>query len=102
MRVIIIVILFMKGKDLLMKDFNSIRREENNRILIAAHRGACGGNIPCNTMTAFETAFLCLMIPLVYVLSYLAGKCDFLNVVCLMMREWAKKTEEAIKNDEDT
>ena len=39
-----------------MKDFNSIRQEEASRILVAAHRGACGGNIPCNTMTAFETA----------------------------------------------
>ena len=39
-----------------MKDFNLIRQEETSRILVAAHRGACGGNIPCNTMTAFETA----------------------------------------------
>lgn len=53
-------------------------------------------------MTTFETVFLCLTIPLVYVLSYLAGKCDFLNVVCLMMRESAKKMEEAFKNDQDS
>lgn len=36
------------------------------------------------------------------VLTYLAGKCDFLNVVCLMMQERAKKLEEAIKDDPDT
>lgn len=28
-------------------------------------------------MTVFETVFLCLTIPLVYVFAYLAGKCDF-------------------------
>ncbi|MBQ3865887.1 MAG: glycerophosphodiester phosphodiesterase, partial [Clostridia bacterium] len=27
-----------------------------SRILIAAHRGACGGNVPCNTTPAFECA----------------------------------------------
>ena len=53
-------------------------------------------------MTAFEAAFLCLMIPLVHVFAYLAGKCDFLNVVCLMMQERAKKLEEAIKDDQGT
>lgn len=49
-------------------------------------------------MTTFETVFLCLTIPLVYVFAYLAGKCDFLNVVCLMMQKWAKDTEEALKD----
>ena len=24
--------------------------------LVVAHRGACGGNIPCNTMAAYEIA----------------------------------------------
>lgn len=50
-------------------------------------------------MTVFETVFLCLTIPLVYVFAYLARKCDFLNMVCLMMQEHAKKLEEAIKDD---
>ena len=27
-----------------------------NRALIAAHRGASGGNIPCNTLAAYEIA----------------------------------------------
>jgi len=26
------------------------------RLIITAHRGACGGNIPCNTITAYDTA----------------------------------------------
>ena len=30
--------------------------EVKNRPLIAAHRGACGGNIPCNTLAAYEIA----------------------------------------------
>lgn len=33
------------------------------------------------------------------VLAYIAGKCDSLNIVCLMMQERAKKLEEAIKDD---
>lgn len=30
--------------------------EARSRILIAAHRGLCGGNIPCNTLAAFDAA----------------------------------------------
>lgn len=29
---------------------------KNKGILLAAHRGVCGGNIPCNTLQAFEIA----------------------------------------------
>ena len=29
---------------------------KDGKVLIAAHRGAAGGNIPCNTMAAFEAA----------------------------------------------
>ena len=69
-------------------------------------RSRCGKekswNMEVRTMTVFETVFLCLTIPLVYVFAYLAGKCDFLNVVCLMMQEHAKKLEEAIKDDPHT
>ena len=50
-------------------------------------------------MTDFENVLCCILIPLVYVLAYLAGKCDFLNVVCLMMQEQMKKLEEALKDD---
>ncbi|NLP48218.1 MAG: glycerophosphodiester phosphodiesterase family protein [Clostridiales bacterium] len=37
-----------------MKDL--IRESAKDRILIAAHRGVAGGNIPCNTEAAFEAA----------------------------------------------
>ncbi len=31
-------------------------RDASKRVLIAAHRGECGGNIPCNTIASFEIA----------------------------------------------
>ena len=36
--------------------FEQIRAEESRRVLIAAHRGSSGGNIPCNTLAAIEIA----------------------------------------------
>lgn len=36
-------------------DFNLFEKAQEN-IIIVAHRGACGGNIPCNTMASYETA----------------------------------------------
>lgn len=36
--------------------FEQIRAEEPRRILIAAHRGSSGGNIPCNTIASMEIA----------------------------------------------
>ena len=36
--------------------FEQIRSEEKDRILIAAHRGSSGGNIPCNTLASIEIA----------------------------------------------
>ena len=39
-----------------MKDFATIREAGKSRILIAAHRGVSGGNIPCNTIASFEIA----------------------------------------------
>ncbi|MCQ2463468.1 MAG: glycerophosphodiester phosphodiesterase family protein [Clostridia bacterium] len=33
-----------------------IRESAKGHILIAAHRGCCGGNIPCNTLEAFQAA----------------------------------------------
>jgi glycerophosphoryl diester phosphodiesterase len=38
------------------KTFSDIRAYEDSRILLAAHRGISGGNIPCNTLAAFEIA----------------------------------------------
>ena len=37
-----------------MRDLREVCRE---KIVVAAHRGASGGNIPCNTMAAYEIAY---------------------------------------------
>lgn len=39
-----------------MSRFNKIRSEAESRVLLAAHRGIAGGNIPCNTIASFEIA----------------------------------------------
>ncbi len=39
-----------------MTAFDSIREKQNSQILLAAHRGVSGGNIPCNTIASFEIA----------------------------------------------
>ncbi|MBE6773977.1 MAG: glycerophosphodiester phosphodiesterase family protein [Ruminococcaceae bacterium] len=36
-------------------DFN-LREKAKENIIVVAHRGAAGGNIPCNTLAAYETA----------------------------------------------
>ena len=36
--------------------FHNVRDSLGNTPLIAAHRGVCGGNIPCNTIQAFDIA----------------------------------------------
>ena len=36
-------------------DFN-IRKTAGEHMFVVAHRGVAGGNIPCNTMTAYEIA----------------------------------------------
>jgi glycerophosphoryl diester phosphodiesterase len=36
--------------------FDNLKKDASERIIIAAHRGECGGNIPCNTITAYEIA----------------------------------------------
>jgi len=33
-----------------------IREAAKDHILLAAHRGVCGGNIPCNTLEAYQIA----------------------------------------------
>lgn len=39
-----------------MSNFDEIRAAGEKRILLAAHRGVSGGNIPCNTIASFEIA----------------------------------------------
>lgn len=34
----------------------TIQQKAEENIIIVAHRGACGGNIPCNTMASYEIA----------------------------------------------
>jgi len=36
--------------------FDNLKKDAAERIIIAAHRGECGGNIPCNTITSYEIA----------------------------------------------
>ena len=36
-------------------NFNLTEKSKEN-IIVVAHRGACGGNIPCNTLAAYEAA----------------------------------------------
>lgn len=33
-----------------------LRKTAKEKIIIVAHRGTCGGNIPCNTIVSYETA----------------------------------------------
>ena len=34
----------------------NLREKAKENIIIAAHRGSCAGNIPCNTLAAYEIA----------------------------------------------
>ena len=36
--------------------YNDVRDAAQNKVLLAAHRGIAGGNIPCNTLAAYEIA----------------------------------------------
>lgn len=47
----IVIVLFK----VMAMNFNLFEKAKNN-IIVVAHRGACGGNIPCNTLTAYEIA----------------------------------------------
>ena len=38
--------------------FDNLMKDASERIIVAAHRGEAGGNIPCNTITAYEIAVL--------------------------------------------
>jgi hypothetical protein len=48
--------------------------------------GAAGGR----KMTTFEIILACLVIPIAYILLYIAGKYDILNIVCQMLEEKVK------------
>lgn len=41
-----------------------------------------------------EIIFMCLLIPVAYVLAYIAGKCNLLFVICKMFEEKLEKYQE--------
>ena len=49
-----------------------------------------------------EDVFCSIIVVVTLIFTYLAGKYDFLNVVCLMMKEYTKKMKEANKDDPHT
>lgn len=51
-------------------------------------------------MSDFEMVLICLLIPLDYVLIYIAGKYDVLSVICRMLEQKAKKYIERNKDSE--
>lgn len=52
-------------------------------------------------MSDFETVLLCFLIPVMYVLTYIAGRCDFLSVICAMIEDKAKQFAKDLE-DEDS
>lgn len=45
-------------------------------------------------MTDFEIILCSLIIPIFYVLAYIAGKYDLINLICQMLAEQCKKYME--------
>lgn len=35
-----------------------VQKVKEKKILLVAHRGTCGGNIPCNSLPAFKAAIM--------------------------------------------
>lgn len=49
-------------------------------------------------MSESENILVCLLVPIVYVLTYIAGKYDVLSVICMIL---AEKAEKYLKEKED-
>ena len=45
-------------------------------------------------MSDFESFIMCLLIPIVYVVTYIAGKYDILGQACKALEEKAKELSE--------
>ena len=45
-------------------------------------------------MTEFENFIACLLIPVAYVLTYIAGKYNLLHIICKMLEERVEKYNE--------
>ena len=43
----------------------------NEKMFIVAHRGSAGGNIPCNTIVAYETAGFCGSVGVILLFTFL-------------------------------
>ena len=48
-------------------------------------------------MSDFELFIACLLAPIIYILTYIAGKYDILKLICKMLEEEFKKIEERRK-----
>lgn len=51
-------------------------------------------------MVNFETALFCLLVPIMYVLTYIAGKYDLLYLICKMLEEKCKEYKDKIENND--
>lgn len=52
-------------------------------------------------MTSFEYILACAIVPVMYVLVYIAGKHDLLNTIGLMFVSMAKEFEEKVNKLEE-
>ena len=47
-------------------------------------------------MNDFETILMCFLVPIVYIVTYIAGKYDILTLICQMFEEECKKRKEKL------
>ena len=45
-------------------------------------------------MKDFEYLLMCFLVPVMYVMTYIAGKYDLLSILCKMLEEKAEKIKE--------
>ena len=45
-------------------------------------------------MSKFYCVFICILIPIVYVFIYIAGKYDLLSLICKMLKEYSEEKEK--------
>ena len=45
-------------------------------------------------MKDFEYLLMCFLVPVAYVMTYIAGKYDLLSILCKMLEEKEEKIEE--------
>lgn len=47
-------------------------------------------------MNNFEAVLMCFLVPIVYIVTYIAGKYDILTLICQMLEEECKKRKEKL------